>query len=370
MKQTITVNLGGTVFHIDQDAYHLLDNYLENLRIYFSREEGTDEIINDFQCRIAEIFRESVRPGREAITLEQVEQVITRMGNVDQLSDQESAFGKNSSTQEQHTSGAEGKVKRRLFRNPDDRVLGGVCGGLAAYFDCDVTLIRIVLFLLVFFFGAAVGLYLVLWLIVPLARTATERLQMRGEHITVENIGKTLTGGFDRISDNVQEYMHSERPRTALKRIGDTFVEILGWVLKGLAVLVGLGLLFPLLTVLFVLAIALIVFLVAVLVGGIGWHSNYFPFYGLELVYPMASWTLPFVVIKLLLLIGIPAFGLFRTHSGRTSRSQKLPSWVRPTLWIVWILALLGTIFCVTVYGIPFWTDGITFWQTGGRGWI
>ena len=82
MKKTLTVNLGGTVFHIDEDAYQLLDKYLANLRIHFRKEEGSEEIMNDFEMRISELFNERVRLGYEVITIEHVEEVIKRMGKI------------------------------------------------------------------------------------------------------------------------------------------------------------------------------------------------------------------------------------------------------------------------------------------------
>ena len=85
MKKTLTVNLGGTVFHIDEDAYQLLDKYLANLRIHFRKEEGSEEIMNDFEMRISELFNERVRLGHEVITIEHVEEVIKRMGKPEEL---------------------------------------------------------------------------------------------------------------------------------------------------------------------------------------------------------------------------------------------------------------------------------------------
>ena len=85
MKKTLTVNLGGTVFHIDEDAYQLLDKYQANLRIHFRKEEGSEEIMNDFEMRISELFNERVRLGYEVITIEHVEEVIKRMGKPEEL---------------------------------------------------------------------------------------------------------------------------------------------------------------------------------------------------------------------------------------------------------------------------------------------
>lgn len=80
MKKTLTVNLGGTVFHIDEDAYRLLDNYLCNLRLHFRKQEGAEEIVNDIENRISELFAEKLSAGSQVITIADVEEVIARMG--------------------------------------------------------------------------------------------------------------------------------------------------------------------------------------------------------------------------------------------------------------------------------------------------
>ena len=160
MKKTLTVNLGGTVFHIDEDAYQLLDKYLSNLRIHFRKEEGSDEIMDDFEMRISELLNERIRLGYEVITIEQVEEVIKRMGKPEEIFEEEEKstdHEDNYRTQQQETHAQ--TTKKRLMRDPDNRILGGVAGGFAAYMDWDPTAVRIVLFLLMFFYGITVPLY-------------------------------------------------------------------------------------------------------------------------------------------------------------------------------------------------------------------
>lgn len=98
MKKTLTINLGGTVYHIDEDAYHLLDNYLANLRIHFRREEGAEEIVHDMELRISELFADRLNEGKQVITIEDVEEIIARMGKPEELSGEgngeTSGFGK------------------------------------------------------------------------------------------------------------------------------------------------------------------------------------------------------------------------------------------------------------------------------------
>ena len=161
MKKTLTVNLGGTVFHIDEDAYQLLDKYLSNLRIHFRQEEGSDEIMDDFEMRISELLNERVRLGYEVITINEVEEVIRRMGKPEEIFADE----KHEEYQEQENNHEKGtaQAKKRLMRDPDNRILGGVAGGFAAYMDWDPTLVRIGLFLLMFFYGIMIPIYFLLW---------------------------------------------------------------------------------------------------------------------------------------------------------------------------------------------------------------
>ena len=102
MKKTVTANLGGSVFHIDEDAYQLLDKYLSNLRIHFQKEEGSEEIMNDFEMRFAELFNERIRLGYEVITIEQVEDVIKRMGKPEEIFEEELCNKSESHTQAPH----------------------------------------------------------------------------------------------------------------------------------------------------------------------------------------------------------------------------------------------------------------------------
>ncbi|MCD8029851.1 MAG: PspC domain-containing protein [Bacteroides sp.] len=183
MKKTLTVNLGGTVYHIDEDTYRLLDNYLDNLHVYFRRQEGGQEIVNDMEGRIAELFSEKLLLGRsQVITIADVEEIIARMGHPEELA------GEPKKEERQHhsqpSSGASSASRgavRKLYRNPDDKLLGGVISGIAAYFGWDATLLRILFILLMFgSAGTCVLIYIILWIIVPEARTAEEKLHMRG----------------------------------------------------------------------------------------------------------------------------------------------------------------------------------------------
>ena len=211
MKKTLTVNLGGTVYHIDEDAYVLLDNYLNNLRYHFRKSEGAEEIVRDIEARIAELFDEYLHQGHQVVTIEEVEAVIARMGKPEELNDG-TEEGEATAGQTAGPDPSE-EVTRRLFRDPDDRILGGVASGWAAYLGLDATWIRIILILIGLFFHGIIFLYLICWIVMPLAHTATEKLQMRGKPVNVENIGKTVTDGFEHVNESIrsektQSFLH------------------------------------------------------------------------------------------------------------------------------------------------------------------
>lgn len=137
MKKTLTINLGGIVYHIDDDAYRLLDNYLSNLKHYFRKQEGAEEIVNDIEMRIAELFAEKVTEGKQVITVSDVEEIIARVGKPEDFGIADEDMDSQKRT-EQTSSANQGSTQtaaqRRWFRDPDNKLLGGVAAGLAAYF--------------------------------------------------------------------------------------------------------------------------------------------------------------------------------------------------------------------------------------------
>lgn len=346
MKKTLTINLGGSVFNIDEDAYQLLDKYLNNLRIHFRKEEGSDEIMNDFELRISELFSERMRLGYQVISIEQVEEVIARMGKPEELFDDE----KQEEDAVTEPSVEKTTYRKRLMRDPDNKIIGGVAGGLAAYMGWDATAIRILFFLLIFLHGVMIPVYLLLWIIMPIARTATEKLEMRGESVTIENIGKTVTGGFEKVEHNAREFIQSDKPRNLFQKLADALVQIIGFVLKFLVVLVGVISLPVLVLVLFVL-MALVF---ALLVGGSSLLYQISPF-GWDF-YAGAPWGLVIMgCISFILFLGIPVFYIGYAICQSFFHVKPLNASAKWTLVILWCLSIILT--------------GIYFYQTGLSGW-
>lgn len=343
MKKTFTVNLNGIVFHIDEDAYQLLDSYLTNLRIHFSREEGSDEIMSDFEARISELLNERIRLGFSVITIEHVEEVIQRMGKPEELfAGEEKNAGSEFSAATETTAGtAEGKFRKRLMRDPDDKMLGGVASGLAAYFGIDTTLLRLVMILLliVSMTVPVTIIYIVLWLVLPLARTATDRLVMRGEPVNLENIGRTVTDGFEKASDDMRAYIRTNAPRTQFQKIADFIVSFFAAVFKVGAVLLGILLIPVFIFVLFILLI--VVF--ALIVGGWSAVFSYLPidsdmYFVSEMPNYMAVWG----SISGILLLGIPLMALLYRLFRRSLNLGPMAGAVKWVLLLVWLASLVG----------------------------
>lgn len=347
MKKTLTVNLGGTVYHIDDDAYNLLDNYLNNLRYHFRKEEGADEIVRDMETRIAELFDEYIRTGLQVITVEQVEAVIARMGNPEDLNTDDDEEKKET---EQHAY-SNGPA-RRLFRNPDDRVLGGVLSGLSAYFGWDVTLIRIGALVLGCFVHGLILAYLIAWIIIPLAKTATEKLQMRGEPINMENIGRTVTEGFDKVND----YVHSEKPRSFLRQLGNAIVKIAGFIIKFILVLLAICLtpvLLAGLVVLFALLMAATGMLASV--PAVLYYSM--PDVDWSLIGSSSSAVIGLSVCGLFV-VGIPVIGLLQLILQSFNVWKPMSTTTKVILTLVWFISLVvGFIFLFNTSFIqgPIW---------------
>lgn len=183
MNRIITINLGGRAIQIEEDAYDSLRNYLQQLEQQFAGTENGKEIIDDIESRISDILAEKLKQGRVSINKSDIDDVVRLMGKP-------SDFGENEENKSYESSDI--NTPKRLFRDADNRVIGGVCSGLANYLNLDVTVVRIIWLILFFIFGTGFLIYIILWAVVPKATTTAEKLQMKGEAPNIENIKKAL----------------------------------------------------------------------------------------------------------------------------------------------------------------------------------
>ncbi len=183
MKKTFTINISGTIFHIEEDAYEKLQGYFVRLKNHFGNSNEGREIINDIEGRIAELFIEKTSGESKVITLEMIEEVMATMGSPEDFVDPEA--------NEEPIPGIT-RRKKRLYRSTDSRVIAGVCGGLGAYFKIDPVILRIVFVLMFFVNGVGLLAYIILWIAVPRAVTTSQKLEMKGEEVTVSNIQRSF----------------------------------------------------------------------------------------------------------------------------------------------------------------------------------
>jgi phage shock protein PspC (stress-responsive transcriptional regulator) len=346
MKKTVTVNLNGRVFTMDEDAYQLLNNYLHNLRICFRKEEGSGEIIADFEARIEELFSEKIAAGAVVITISDVEEVIARMGNPDEFAtkdefaEEEKKAGQEQNREQRQEFQSTTAGDKKFYRNGSDKMLGGVCSGIAAYFGWNALVVRIIT--LVLAFGTSmmiVPVYFLLWIMFPEACTAEEKLRMRGVPVTVENIGKTVSAEAESIKNNNGGCLA-------------VFVGLIKVIAIGFGLLIGIPLLFAFIIVLIVL--------VAIL-------------FGLSSVFGIAFDSIPFLTvnnpnlaaISLIFVIGIPLATLIYAIISHFAKFNPVSTAIKWLLFAVWFLALmlfLGS-------GLHFKVDNIQFYIDRGRSW-
>ncbi len=201
MNKILQINLGGYPFTIDEDAYEHLSNYLATIHRHFRNSEGYEEITSDIEGRMAELFQEQLN-SQAIVSLKVVEAAISIMGTPEEFGadpiDDVSTKSKSSSGNIQ--------TGKRLFRNPEDQAVAGVCSGIAAYFGIeDPIWIRLAFVLGTIFGGFGIPAYIILWIITPEAKNAGDRLAMKGEPINVSNIAKTIEEEIDHLSDRLSD---------------------------------------------------------------------------------------------------------------------------------------------------------------------
>lgn len=204
MNKVININLGGHPFTIDDDAYLQLDNYLHAVRRSFQHLEGKDEILTDIEARIAELLTTQLGV-RQIVSTPDVAAVVKIMGKPEQFEDEtkSDAGARHEQTQEKEYTFRPGK---KLFRDEEDKIVGGVCSGLAAYFGIhDPVWVRLI-FVLMLMGGVGFFLYIAMMIIVPKAKTSADRLAMKGEPVNIQSIADAVEKQFQEISDKLSEF--------------------------------------------------------------------------------------------------------------------------------------------------------------------
>ncbi|MDA7558913.1 PspC domain-containing protein [Flavobacteriaceae bacterium] len=202
MNKTININLAGNFFHIDEDAYQKLQRYLEAIKNSLTNSQGQTEILSDIEARIAELFGERVIQKRQVVSLKEVEEIINIMGQPEDYVVDEEIFDDEPINNSNNTNNSS---SRKLFRDTDNAYIGGVSSGLAYYFGVDTLWIRILWVFLFFGFGTGILLYILLWILMPAAKTTADKLAMSGKPINISNIEEKVREGFSNVKDSFDD---------------------------------------------------------------------------------------------------------------------------------------------------------------------
>lgn len=334
MNKTVSIHLAGVFFHIDETAYEKLYQYLENVKSRFGNSQERQEIMNDIEARIAELFTQKLDKTRQVVNMADVEEVIAIMGEPQDYTDSE--------TYEESPNYAERDAPKRLYRDPDLKILGGVSGGLSYYFNVDVVWIRIIWVLLVLAgFGSGIILYIVLWAIVPEAKTTSEKLSMKGFKANLSNIEKNVKKNFEDATQRLKDTDFKEtgkRVAEAAKSGASGLSDILQTLLSVVAKFAGV-----------ILVIISLATLVALTIGFFtGLFVNFSDNFWSQITSQVLDSGWPFwsLALALLFLIGVPFFYLLQAGlslvSGSIRTAGKLVNFVLLSLMLASLAYLIA----------------------------
>jgi phage shock protein PspC (stress-responsive transcriptional regulator) len=348
MNKTLTINLANSIFNIDENAYQALQRYLEAVKKYLTGTQGNEEILADVEARISELFSEKLTPEKQVIVLQDVEQIIQVMGQPEDYSIDEDIFDEVPKTK------TSTRVKK-LYRDGDQKLMGGVCSGIGHYLSIDPLWIRLLFIVFLFGGGFSVITYIILWAIVPEATTTAQKLDMQGEAANLSNIEKKIKEGFDSVSDTVKnaDYKGVEN---AVKEGGNSFIKALGDFIG--IIFSTMGKIISTIFNLFGKFIGLLLILIgsATLLGlffglftvGILDLSN---LSGIQFFPLINASELPIWVLSILLFlaVGIPFYGLLYVGLTVVAKNlKKMGNITKVSLFSIWFVAVS----CLIFFGI------------------
>ena len=443
MKKNISINISGIIFHIEEDGFERLKEYLESINKYFSTFDGSSEIIADIESRIAEIFLSKLNEEKQVITLEDVTSLITTMGGIQDFQAVEDEIGspepedatepeaedeqpeeaKSSTTEEPKkklyrdgkrrlvggvASGIgnylsidplwirlifivllfdvfltfsisavvlityiilwiavpesddleEDKKIKKIYRNPQGRVIGGVANGIAAYFGVDVALIRVLFVLATLLGGSGLIGYTVLWIILPEARSITDKVQMKGEPVTLENIESNIKSTQEAKAHPKEESVIVKillfpfrLIAIILSGLGKALGPMLKFILEFIRIIVGVALTIAGLSVLFSVLITGSVFL-GLMAGSDVVHLGTFP---IELIHETIS---PIGFVAGMIVVGIPGLAIMFLGLSIASKTRIPSATVGWAMFAVWLVGIIGLSFTLPAVIHEFRSEG------------
>jgi phage shock protein PspC (stress-responsive transcriptional regulator) len=344
MNKTVNINLAGTFFHIDEDAYLKLQRYLEAIKRSFTDSQGRSEIIADIEARISELFTERVKHDKQVIGNKEVEDVITIMGQPEDYLVDDEIF--EDEPQSSYKSDRNTNYSKKLYRDTENSYIAGVSSGLGHYLGIDPIWVRLLWILLTIGSGGTfILIYILFWVLVPEALTTSEKLTMKGEPVNISNIEKKIKDGFENVSQNVSDAVKNidlpkqgNRIKSSSKSFFDTIGDIIMFFLKIFAKFIGIILMI-------VGASALIGLIIALFSVGIADAVN-IP--GIDFFNAANAANIPVWFMSLLLFfaIGIPFFFIFYLGLKILVNNLKsIGNIAKFSLFGIWLMAIIGLVY-------------------------
>ena len=313
-------------FHIDEDAYQKLTRYFEAIKRSLSNSTGQDEIIKDIEMRIAELVSEKHTSDKQVINVKELDEIIAIMGQPEDYRIEEEPADPDSPLYTRRS-------RKRLYRDTERGMLGGVTTGLGHYFGIDAVWIRIIFLILLIGFGTGIIAYIILWIAIPAAVTTTEKLEMTGEPVTISNIEKKVREEFENVAQRFKGSDYPHHARTGAERFASSVGSVFMAIFRVIAKIIGVLLIIWSATV-----------LIGMLIGLFTLGSTSFVDVPWQNYIDAVNYTnIPLWIIALLIFfaVGIPFFFLFILGLKLLiSNVKSIGSVAKYTLLAVWLISV------------------------------
>ena len=338
---------------LDEDAFNRLKDYLDRLRAYFQQSGGSGEIMEDIEARIAEMLQERLK-GKQIASLTDVEAIITIMGTPEDFDPPETG---ETSFDQAGKSGSD-YTGKSLYRDSDNRILGGVCAGIAAYFGMDPIWLRLAFILVLFFFGSGILVYIILWIILPKARTRAEKLRMHGRPVNIHGLQESWKEEAEGVREKFNEYKETARNFAGSGRVEqarsrfETFLHELGDILRRfipvLVKIIG--------AVLIAFGILILIFLMLALLGSGAALGVSLPFLGRFLF--ISAWQTMVCAAAAVMIVGIPIMALIGWGLAALFRVRMPNKLLVPVLALLWLAGWGLAVYLAAIVGNDFSKKG------------
>lgn len=348
MNKTISISLGGVLFNVEEDAYERLKKYLDDIKTYFASLDNQEEVVEDIEARIAEQLTErNNKDHKIAITLIDVEALIQTMGTIEDITGEH----KNNTTNTNTTNVCE----KRLYRDEDNAIIAGVCSGIAAYLDTDPVWVRLIFSISIFFGGAGLLIYLILWIAMPAAKTPTEKMEMRGKKITLAGVQETIKTASQAMSGKTKNAFEklTQFIREILQRIFFVFGKIFKKIGQLIAILLGISIIIG-------STAAMVGAFIITTLATLPWGNYYLDFPAKTAIHIGSYWS---IALTGLLTVIIPL--IFALILGISLLRRRLAFTLIPTITLLSIWVVSGTTLVVMVLStIPTYNSYLEQTQT------